>query len=116
MITRETLGEIPLHKSLLHPSILDLPTGRWAVYPGGCWYLISCDVTVSDIESRWNRWQPSESAGPKVKGDKTWQVLGSKGSSYQVSVSSNRWSCTCAGFGFRRKCTHIDRIKLEISK
>jgi hypothetical protein len=116
MITRETLEEIPLHTSLLHPSILELPTGRWAVYPGGNWFMISGDVTVGDVESRWQRWQASEGTGPKVADGKTWQVTGSKGSAYQVSVSSNRWSCTCAGFGFRRKCTHIDKIKLEVSK
>ena len=78
--------------------------------------MISRDVTVSDVESRWQKWQPSKSAGPKIADGKTWQVTGSKGSAYQVSIRSGRWSCTCAGFGFRRKCTHIDKIKLGVSK
>jgi len=76
--------------------------------------MIGDDVTAGDIESRWQRWRPSESDGPKVADGKTWQVTGSKGNSYQVSVSSNRWHCTCAGFGFRRKCTHIDQIKRSL--
>ena len=42
--------------------------------------------------------------------DREWSVIGSKGDTYLVTRTSNGWSCTCAGFGYRRKCSHIDEI------
>ena len=39
---------------------------------------------------------------------KSWQVAGSKGKSYIVSIREGQWSCTCAGFGWRRRCKHVE--------
>lgn len=42
---------------------------------------------------------------------KEYKVKGSKGDTYTVTiteVSGN--SCTCAGFGFRGKCRHIEQV------
>lgn len=41
----------------------------------------------------------------------TWQVSGSKGSQYIVSLENGRWSCTCAGHGFRSRCRHVDELR-----
>jgi hypothetical protein len=112
MITRETIAQIPEVSHVLPPSIVSLPSGRHAVYPGGDWYPIADDVTLEDVQSRWSRWSPSgkkEEASPNE-----WQVLGSKGTPYLVSFGNGQWSCTCAGFGFRRKCSHIDKIKAQL--
>jgi len=27
---------------------------------------------------------------------------------YVVTEQNNRWSCSCVGFGYRKKCSHID--------
>lgn len=34
----------------------------------------------------------------------------SKDKEYQVILSNNRLSCNCTGFGFRRKCKHVDAV------
>ena len=47
----------------------------------------------------------------KPKGLKTWRVTGSTGKTYTVKLENGHFSCTCAGFGFRRKCRHINEIK-----
>jgi len=44
---------------------------------------------------------------------KTWEVTGSKGNSYTVSLSEGRWSCTCPGATFRGACRHIETKKQE---
>lgn len=46
--------------------------------------------------------------------DQTWTVSSSKGKdSYVVrrEASNGRYSCTCAGFQFRRNCRHIDDVR-----
>jgi hypothetical protein len=37
----------------------------------------------------------------------TWAVDGSRGSRYTVVRSKNVWTCTCAGFQFRKSCRHV---------
>ena len=42
----------------------------------------------------------------------SWTVEGSKGNAYIVKVSNEGvWTCTCPGYGFRRRCKHIDNVK-----
>ena len=42
---------------------------------------------------------------------KHFEVKGSKGDVYVVSVRENQYSCTCVGFKFNNKCKHIEGIK-----
>ena len=48
-----------------------------------------------------------------VAGEKTWSVKGSTGSIYTVKLAGGSYSCSCAGFGYRRKCRHITEIRDE---
>lgn len=41
-------------------------------------------------------------------------VLGSKGAEYRVSVTNQRFTCTCPAGQFRGRCKHIDQIKSKI--
>ncbi len=41
----------------------------------------------------------------------TWEVLGSRGNTYTVSLLDGRWSCTCPGATFRSTCKHIEYQK-----
>ena len=40
--------------------------------------------------------------------DRVFTVSGSKGAVYTVTVGVRGNSCTCAGFGFRRACKHVN--------
>jgi hypothetical protein len=40
-----------------------------------------------------------------------WEVEGSKGARYTVSMSAGRWSCSCPGHGFRNRCRHVDELR-----
>lgn len=49
----------------------------------------------------------------EIKTDiKTWEVSGSKGNKYIVARNSQGWSCTCAGFQFRKQCKHVSEFSL----
>lgn len=41
---------------------------------------------------------------------KTFNVKGSKGDSYTVTVGSGKMHCTCSGFQFRKSCKHIKEV------
>ena len=40
------------------------------------------------------------------------EVPGSKGNKYHVTNESGRWTCTCAGFQFRRQCKHTQNASV----
>jgi hypothetical protein len=40
------------------------------------------------------------------------EVPGSKGNMYHVTNESGRWTCTCAGFQFRRQCKHTQNASI----
>ena len=42
------------------------------------------------------------------EGEASWQVKGSKGTEYTVNLRQGQWSCTCPGFGWRRRCKHVE--------
>jgi len=41
----------------------------------------------------------------------TYDVVGSKGDTYTVTDNGGTWTCTCPGFGWRRKCKHVEAQK-----
>jgi hypothetical protein len=45
--------------------------------------------------------------------ERVWAVVGSKGAHYTVRANHGRYTCTCPGFGWRRKCKHIEQVKKE---
>jgi hypothetical protein len=49
----------------------------------------------------------------KVEDTRLFQVAGSKGQTYTVTVGPSGKSCTCTGYGFRKSCKHI--LSVDIS-
>ena len=41
----------------------------------------------------------------------TWEVRGSRGDVYTVSLTDGRWGCTCPGAMFRGSCRHIQSMQ-----
>jgi hypothetical protein len=46
-------------------------------------------------------------SAPESTAGKTWQIQGSKGDIYVVTLEENVYNCTCSGFQFRGTCRHI---------
>ena len=99
-------------KSFLPPTLITTPSGTYAVF-GGNWISVPKTTTFEEVR---NAWIPDRPATKKVvsKQNLTFNVSNSKGTdSYEVTYINGSWSCTCPGYGFRRKCRHIDQTKLK---
>jgi len=97
----------------MNPGIIVTESGTYIV--AGLWIKVPAGTTRSEIPNYVTR-KNYESKVPKkeqerVVENKTYNVEGSNGSVYDVKVNGTYWSCTCSGFGFNRKCKHIDSIR-----
>lgn len=100
------------------PALANLPSGRYAI-SGGTWLRVPDDTVFEDLP-RWMVVKPAQRKPDPVEA-RTWAVRGSKGDEYTVtqSVSDSRqifFSCTCVGYGYRRKCKHIEGIKHKLAQ
>lgn len=69
----------------------------------------------AELMKEWEEWQAS---GAKVKlliedEPEIFEVSSNSDPSkkYKVTKRGDSWTCECAGFGYRRKCSHIEKIK-----
>jgi len=84
------------------PGIVSMPwTGKTYAISGAHWIEVPEGTTQAEI----GRWMVYKNPKPETVPAHTWEVVGSKGKSYTVRFDG-RWSCTCAGFKFRRECKH----------
>lgn len=112
--TPDTINQIPKHESLLSPCIANFMSGRTAVFTcGGKSYKVSDSVTIEMILTRWIKKAYIKTTKLNIPDDiKTWKVESSKpGNFYEVKYQNKTFSCTCAGYGFRRKCRHTTEIQ-----
>ena len=99
------------------PALANMQSGRYAI-SGGTWLRVPEDTAFEDLHL-WMVVKPSESKPDPVEA-RSWTVRGSKGDEYTVtqSASDSRqifFSCTCVGYGYRRKCKHIEGIKNKLA-
>jgi hypothetical protein len=107
---KQTFSELPVHSSLMPPCIANFISGRKAVFTcGGPTIDIDDDVTLEDIMTKWHP-KRFESKQVTISDRKDWSVQGKK-SKYTVTFMNNNFSCSCPGYGFRRRCKHIEEIK-----
>jgi len=97
------------------PVIVDIPPAiftnhrgiRYGV-AGSVWIEVPEGTTLDEL-SQYMVYKPREVV--PVAGENSWSVKGSKGNIYTVKLSQGVYSCSCPGYGFRRKCRHIAEIK-----
>lgn len=104
--------------TLYPPAIVNLPSGRYAIYSGygnGGWFAVDENFTMEDALARWTKLQIGVEE-KKPENDWKWSVANSKGTgSYSVEFDKRGWTCSCPGFGFRRQCRHISEIKQQVN-
>ena len=86
----------------------DMSGQKWAV-SGQHWIEVPDTLTLDRVGEYMvvdQRFTPAQS--PDVR---TYEVQGSTGNTYTVTQDGDKWTCTCAGFGWRRKCRHITEVK-----
>lgn len=45
-----------------------------------------------------------------------WQVDGSKGNVYNVTLADNKWTCDCQAGSFGRNCKHVKQVQERLTK
>ena len=86
----------------------DMSGQKWAV-SGEHWIEVPDDMTLDRVDEYMvvdERFTPSETVETR-----TYIIKGRKGYPYTVTDHGGSWTCTCAGFGWRRKCRHIIEAK-----
>lgn len=96
----------------MNPGIVVTESGTYIV--AGVWIKVPEGTTRKDIPNYVTR-KNYESSTPKKESEKVienkvHQVEGSNGTIYDVKLNGSYWSCTCPGFGFNRRCKHIDSV------
>jgi len=95
-------------KSFLPPILITTISGQKYVCPG--WHKVSNNMSLNEVYKNWEQEILIEE--PKPKSLISEFVKSSNGSKeYLVNFDGINWFCTCTGFGFRRKCKHVDYIK-----
>ena len=97
--------------SLYAPVIVNFPSGRTMLFhdvEGGS-IRIADDVTAADASYIWVPYQASQRS--TASDAKQYTIKGSTGTAYTVTVRFKQWSCTCSGFGFRKRCKHFEQAK-----
>lgn len=99
---------IPKTSSFNNPGLAITPTGRYAM-PG--WFKVNDDTELEDISIDMSSIKPINTF------QEIFNVTGSKGDLYQVTISSSRGNhCTCHAFQFRKTCKHINETIQNINK
>ncbi len=103
--------DIKPYTSLFPPGIVHLPSGTFVI--ADKWYRAPADTKLEDIRKLWTKLVTSSQP---TTPDLIIEIVGSKGDVYAVQFGRGGPSCTCAGFGFRRKCSHIDKAKAKLKQ
>lgn len=101
----------------INPTVIDTHSGRYMVVVYSTnktdgWHPVPPSFTFEDAQKLFVR-RSMESVSSK---EWTWKIKNSKGTGhYTVSFDKGGWTCDCTGFGFRRKCRHIDEAKIKLN-
>ena len=102
--------ELPIKVTWPPMLYTDMRGQKWAV-SGQHWVEVPEDMTLDRVHEYMvvdDRFTPAQLVEVL-----TYEAQGSKGDTYMVTNDRGNWTCTCAGFGFRRRCRHISEIKDE---
>ena len=88
-----------------NPALTTGQDGKRYAISGSTWIEVPPETTFEDLPMYMVVKQREDI---QQQGEESWQVAGSKGSNYIVSLRQGQWSCSCPGFGWRRKCKHIE--------
>jgi len=88
-----------------------IATPPWVEYPALCitapipggFRIIDLDRVVSIDDQEFTAPARNEKPGA----DRVVRVQGDRGKEYLVTIRGSHRSCTCTGYGFRRKCKHL---------
>lgn len=94
------------------PSIFEINNKRYIVPQ---WTEVDDTITTEMVRDVWWSQIGKPQNYPNLTKILTFEIPNSKGNGfYTVTYEKNQWYCTCTGFGFRRRCKHIENAKLNL--
>jgi len=102
-----------IYGGLVPPYTMNIGSDKY-IMPG--WYKLNKDEDLPNIEDiAFYPYKPSKRPLPEGSIGKVYKVLSSKGDKeYEVNYNATgELECSCPGYGFRRKCRHIDQVTAE---
>lgn len=103
-------------QSFYPPTIITVLGGRRYAVIDGKWFLVNKSVTLPFLYNLWTK-QTIQKAIQAPIDYREFEVTSStSGNTYSIRLyNTGLWSCSCPGFGFRRKCSHINEVKQYIN-
>ena len=98
-------------KGGLWPPAIATINGERYIMPG--WYKLEPNEKTPDIKDiAFYPYKPKPADKPNIASDKVYKVKSSKGDKEYIVKSNATGSleCSCPGYGFRRKCRHINEV------
>jgi len=101
-----------LHDSVIPPFTMSLGSKKY-IMPG--WYELDKNEKLPNIKDIKHMKPniPNKDNIPNIDSNKVYKVKSSKGNKeYDVNMNiSGSLECSCPGYGFRRRCRHIEEVK-----
>lgn len=98
-------------ESIFAPTVFVSPIDnqKYAIGIGSPWIPIPDEMTRQDVHDRWVK---KEFKKPETTISKV--VSSSRGKGEYNVTFNGKWNCTCSGFKYKGKCSHIDKVKSEL--
>ena len=109
---KKAIRSYSLHDSIIPPFTMTL-NGKKYIMPG--WYELDDNEKLPNIKDIKHIMPdiPIKDNIPNIDSNKVYKVMSSKGNKeYEVNMNiSGSLECSCMGYGFRRRCRHIEEVK-----
>jgi len=108
---KKEIRSYAIHGGLIPPYTMKIGSDKY-IMPG--WYKLDKNEELPDIEDiGYYPYKPKiDDSLKNIDSNKVYKVMSSKGDKeYQVQLNtSGSLECECPGYGFRRRCRHIDEV------
>ena len=108
---KKPIRKYAIYGGTIPPATMELNGERY-IMPG--WYKLPEDEPTPKLEDiAFYPYKPKKEPLPNIDSNKVYKVKSSKGNKeYLVQMNmSGSMECTCPGYGFRRRCRHIEEVK-----
>ena len=108
---KKAIRTYSLHDTIYPPGLMELNGDKY-IMPG--WYKLDKhehDIKLEDIKHVMPKFLKRDN-NLNIDSNKEYKVMSSKGDKEYIvkSDSTGSLSCECPGYGFRRRCRHIDQV------
>ncbi len=108
---KKEIRSYAIHGGLIPPYTMKIGSDKY-IMPG--WYKLDKNEELPDIEDiGYYPYKPKiDDSLKNIDSNKVYKVMSSKGDKeYQVQLNtSGSLECECPGYGFRRRCRHLDEV------